>query len=343
MTQVSEVTEYASAAHEAPKRSNLKKGVKFAILLLKNSSFRKKLRKYTVMGPDEERWVRPPRAYELPEYREGMKRCTSNEKYLRPTRWCNPREPLVIAMANELGAYELSDWEFADAAYWWVKTNLISEILPLDSMSATLRRGTGTCMHATSLWIALCRAAGIKARYKELRTMMNEAAMGLDATQILDLDETEQATLQDLLNVPIKHALGEACIDGQWVVADPGHRVEHYAQYGAPVLKLGEDAAGLVLTPIPGKIRRFESLPLRVGITMRLQTWLAPVAMERGNITLSAPLGKKIIKEAGGIEAYDRNARRRRDLYATDEIKERITRLTQDAKQKTVVEFRENK
>jgi hypothetical protein len=37
-----------------------------------------------------------------------MKRCTSNEKYLRPTRWCNPREPIIVAMAHELGAYELS-------------------------------------------------------------------------------------------------------------------------------------------------------------------------------------------------------------------------------------------
>ena len=69
------------------------------------------------MGPDEERYVRPLREYEIPPFRESMNYCTSNERYLRPTRWCNPREPEVIAMANELGAYELSDYEFAEAAY----------------------------------------------------------------------------------------------------------------------------------------------------------------------------------------------------------------------------------
>jgi hypothetical protein len=81
-----------------------------------------------VMGPDEPRYVRPPRKYEFPEYREGMPHCTSNEKHLRPTRWCNPREPEVIAMANELGAYELSDYEFAEASYWWAETNLLAEV-----------------------------------------------------------------------------------------------------------------------------------------------------------------------------------------------------------------------
>jgi hypothetical protein len=35
-------------------------------------------------------------------------------------------------MANELGAYELSDYEIADAAYWFVKTKLVVEFLPLN-------------------------------------------------------------------------------------------------------------------------------------------------------------------------------------------------------------------
>jgi hypothetical protein len=50
-------------------------------MLLKNPAALKKL---IMMSPDEPRYVRPPREYELPEYREGMRYCTSNEKYLRP-------------------------------------------------------------------------------------------------------------------------------------------------------------------------------------------------------------------------------------------------------------------
>jgi hypothetical protein len=288
------------------------------------------------MGPDEPRYVRPPRAYELPAFREGMKHCTSNEKYLRPTRWCNPREPLVVALANELGAYELPDWEFADAAFWWTRTKIESELLPLDSVSATLKRGTGTCLHVTSLWLALCRAAGIKARYKEFKTMLNDIAIDLNAADILGLTETEQAMIPDVLNMGMSKIQGEAYIDDKWVVADVGVRPELYAQAGTPILKLGEDAKDLAWTPIPGTLKHIESLPLMLGISLRVGSWFAPVAMERSNAIHAAPLGKKIIEEAGGIEAYDREARRRRELLATDEI----TRQIKEAERPQFVEFK---
>jgi hypothetical protein len=35
-------------------------------------------------------------------------------------------------VANELGAYELSDWEFADAAFWFVKDNMSFEMVSSD-------------------------------------------------------------------------------------------------------------------------------------------------------------------------------------------------------------------
>ena len=177
MTHVTEVTEQRYTPQEVQKQSMLEMGSTLLKMLPKNPAA---LKKFMVMSPDEERYVRPPREYELPDYREGLPHCTSNEKYLRPTRYCNPREPEVIAMANELGAYELSDYEFADAAYWFVKTNLVAEMLPLDSVSATLRRGTGTCYHLISVWIALCRAAGIKARYKTFMMKLPDKVMSLE-------------------------------------------------------------------------------------------------------------------------------------------------------------------
>jgi len=325
---------------QAPKPSKLRWGLTVATLMLRNPGAFKKL---VMMGPDEPRYVRPMRAYELPECRERMRRCTSNEKYLRPTRWCNPREPFVVAMAHELGADELSDWKFADAAYWWVKTNIESELLPLDSVSATLQRGTGTCMHATSLWVALCRAAGIKARYKEFKTMMNDVAMRLDVVDLMDLGENEQAMIPSALNTETAVLEGEACIDGRWVVADVGDRLELFAQYGAPILKLGEDAMDLVVTAIPGTmVKHLESVPLMSGITLRAACWFAPVMMERANVIHSAPLGRQIIEEAGGIEAYDQKARRKRGkLVVTEDITEEITRLTKDAEHKQLVVFKE--
>jgi hypothetical protein len=327
MTQVTETSERGHHSQEVPKRSKLGWALTVSKLLLRNPGAFKKL---IVMEPDEPRYVRPQREYELPTYREGMKRCTSNEKYLRPTRWCNPREPLVIALAHELGAYELSDWEFADAALWWARMKIESELLPFDSVSATLKRGTGTCLHVTSVWIALCRAAGIKARYREFKTMLNDVAMDLNSAEVLGLTEIEQAMIPDLLDMGLVKRQGEAYIDGQWVVADVGVRPEFYAQSGAPILKLGEDAMGLAWEPIPGTTKHSESLPLMLGVATRLATLFAPVVMERANVIHAAPLGKKIIEEAGGVEAYDRDARRRKKLLSGETVQKEIMKLTEE-------------
>lgn len=338
MTQVSEITEQGHTSQELPNQSRVGVLLAVAKMLLKNP----KAVKLLMVISDEERYVRPPREYEIPPFRDDMQYCTSDEKYLRPTRWCNPREPEVIAMANELGAYELSDYEFAEAAYWFVKTKLANEMLPLDSVSATLKRCTGTCYHLASVWIALCRAAGIKARYKEFSVMVPDAVMSLGVTESLNLGVTEQEMITTaFFNTGMTHGEAEACIDGKWVVANVGMRAEIHAQAGVPITKFGEDAIGLTFKLIPGTIKHFESISLWRGITMKAWMWLAPVVKERSSIVFKGAslLGREVIEEAGGIEAYDQNARRRKGELSA--IEEEITRLTQEAKRQQVVEFEE--
>jgi hypothetical protein len=322
MTQVSQITEQGHTSQEVPKQSMLGTGMTFARMLLENPAT---LRKFRVMGPDEERFVRPPREYEIPPFREGMEYCTSNEKYLRPTRYCNPTEPEVIAMANELGAYELSDYEFAEAAFWFVKTKLVAEMLPLDSVSATLKRGTGTCYHLISVWIALCRAAGIKARYKTFNMMLRDEIMNIAG-------EVEAGEIADLFNTGLPEGEGEVCIDGNWVVGHVAMRPEIYARVGLPIPKFGEDAIGMTFTLIPGTVKRFESISWQ-GIAMKAIVWLAPAALERTNLLITntvLPEGRKIIEEAGGREAYDKKARDRRLRLPIIEAKERTALVFED-------------
>lgn len=332
MIQVSEMTEQGHPSQAAPKQSGF--GIREIIqMMLANPD---KLRKMRVMGSDEPRYVRPTREYDLPEYRQGMPHCTSNEKYLRPTRYCNPREPLVIAMANELGAYELSDWEFANAAYWFVKTKLVLEFLPPVSVSETLKRGTGTCYDLMSVWIALCRAAGIKARYKtfkmrvpeQVTTIMETVREGRGGTAPIDVFNTGDAPEGE----------GEACIDGKWVVAHLAFRPEIAAAGGLPVTRLGEDAISNSFDLVPGTIKRFESISLKLGILMKVMMWLAPATMERSNVFFHAtlPVGRKILEDAGGIEAYDRNIRRMRELLSAEDITRKLA-----AERKQLIQFKE--
>ena len=312
MAHVTETGEQGQTAHELQRQSWFGAGLSVARVLLKNPAA---LGKFRAMGYDEKRYIRPPREYDIPPFDRRMKHSTSTEPYLRPTRWCNPREPEVIAVANKLGAYELTDYEFAKAAYWFVKTNLVVEMLPFDTVRTTLMRGTGTCYHLISVWIALCRAAGIKARYKVFRMVLPDEIMREE------MNEGEAMTA-NIVNVGIPEGEGEVCIDGTWMVGHVAMRPEIYARVGLPILEFGEDAIGSTFKLIPGTIERFEYIPIRYGIAMKALTWAAPAAMERANIAIAdnLPQGKKIIDDAGGMRTYNKMAKRRREIFSAGEI-----------------------
>jgi hypothetical protein len=187
---------------------------------------------------------------------------------------------------------------------------------PLDGVGVTLTRGTGTCYHLISVFIALCRAAGIKARYKTYR-------MKLPPEFTLAADMTEQeAMLVNIVNRGTPEAEGEVYINGKWVVAHVAMRPELFAVAGLPVTKFGEDSIDMTFELIPGTTQRFESLPLRIGIAMKAGMWLAPGVMERANISTQKRglQGRLIIEKAGGVEAYDKNVRRIRELYSLEEL-----------------------
>ena len=265
--------------------------------------------------PSEQRYVRPPRRYDLPPYSEGMPYCRANERYLRPTRYCNPRAPEVIALANALGAYQKPDHEFAWAAFAFVKEKTTLEILPIDSVEETLRRGTGTCFELISVFIALCRAAGIRARYKIYATNMIEAWR--EAT--IDVDPLVKKWYDSLGYFPLEGE-GEAYVGGRWVVAHVGPTAERQAAGGIPITRFGEDALGIWFSARPGTIMRLESLPLGLAAGTRLLHRIAPGSMERVNVSVQKQIerGRQIIEEAGGARVYDERARRARGSQARE-------------------------
>jgi transglutaminase-like putative cysteine protease len=100
-------------------------------------------------------------------------------------------------------------------------------MLPLDSVSATLTRGTGTCYHLISVWIALCRAAGIKARYKTFNMMLPD--------EIAILERSGARTREVFNTGGTPEGEGEVCIDGKWVVGHVAMRPELLARVGLPI------------------------------------------------------------------------------------------------------------
>ena len=292
-----------------PQRMYLKLMLGGALSLSKTLLFNlRSLKKVRKMGAGEAHYVRPPRRYELPVYRSGMRVCLSDEKYLRPTRYCNPRAPDIVAMAHHLGAYQVSDREFAEAAFEFVKRKVTLEILPMDGVEHTLRRGTGTCFHQISLFISLCRAAGIRARYKMFA--MNMVKAWYDAT--VNVDPLIKKWY-DSMGYFMIEGEGEAFVDGEWVVAHVGPTPERQAAGGIPITQFGEDSLGKWFFAIPGTIMRMESIPYGLGGATRLLKKLAPGSMERVNASILQQIerGHHILSEAGGEQAYDLQVRKK--------------------------------
>jgi len=313
---MSQVNETKTQVNETKKNQSISNGTRGPLLMMSAFAFTKFFLTHPVtfmdhrkMSADEQRYVRPPRQYEVPSFREGMKYSTSNEPYLRPTRHCNPREPEIIAMANELGAYELADREFADAAYWFVKENIHFEMCAFDSVGTTLTRGTGTCFHYISLFNALCRAAGIKARYKLFAVNYDRYTGGRGA----GVGDPMWDGLYNSLGYLMSEAEAEVCLDGAWTVAHPATSAELQAARGLPITKLGEDSIGVFFDAVPGTMQQVESIPSGVDWGLRLTLRVSPASLERVAVAYqrAAMHGRQVIAEAGGRDAYDNMARER--------------------------------
>lgn len=266
------------------------------------------LKKLRVLHEGEQRFIRPPRPYEMPVYKEGMKCGATNERFCRPTLYCNPCEPEVIAMAHKLGAFQVPEYEYVKNAFEFVKENLQLEICPMDEVSDSLKRGSGTCFHLISVFIALCRAVGIKARYKMFA--MNMIKTWYDA--MVGADPLVKKWY-DSMGYFMIEGEGEAFIDGKWVVAHVGPTAERQAAGGIPITKFGEDSLGVWFFAIPGTIMYMESIPYGFGGVTKLLKRLAPASMERVNISImkQGEMGKHVIQEAGSREAYDAQARKK--------------------------------
>jgi hypothetical protein len=281
-------------------------GLSLTKVLLRSPRDLKKLR--TIHG-SEEHYTRPKRMYDLPVYKEGMRCGVTEEKYLRPTLYCNPCDPLVVALAHKLGAFQKSEYEFVKAAFEFTKENLDLEICTMNGVGETIRRGTGTCFHLITVFIALCRCAGIKARYKMFAMNMIKAWYDV----LVEADPLVKKWY-DSMGYFMIEGEGEAFIDGKWVVAHVGPTAERQAAAGIPITKFGEDSLGIWFFAIPGTIMYMESIPYGLGGASGLLKKIAPGSMERVNISIQHQnrMGKKIIEDAGGKDAYDAQARKKR-------------------------------
>jgi hypothetical protein len=286
----------------------------FKVLLL-NRGLIKKLKQQK----SEKTYTPPLRKYDLPPVEPGMENRSSNKKYLRPTLYCNCRASEVTAMANRLGLGRKSDREFAEAAFAFTKRNITVQMVALDDVDKTLVRGTGSCLQKIAVFVALCRAGGIPARFK--------------FCALSRLDDIFAASLQnaplvkkwfDAMGNFLLHGEGEVFLDGQWVIADISSGPQWQAAASLPVTRLGETSVGLWIFPVPGStfIRESLCLGMRNSTHMLFDRFLAS-SIPGFNLGFLEQIekGRKVIEAAGGEEAYDTAIRRQlRPVASTGDL-----------------------
>lgn len=254
-------------------------------------------------GPENLRPAELP--YRIPSYREGMAFCHSDERYLRPTHLCNPREPDIIAMAHELGSFQKPPWAYAESVFRFVNASIRVDFSPPKSALECLRAGHGTCIDKMSLFIALCRAGGIPARYRLY------SPQGVQA--LYDVYLTVDPLLQkwyDTLGFFILHGSAEVKIDGKWVVSDVSGDFYHMAAAGIPIPRFGEDPAQTWIRPA-GEVMQPEGLPLGfrtlVGIPFRI--FRGTGRSINRSIQANYEKGREVLAKIS-LEDYDREIRK---------------------------------
>lgn len=116
-----------------------------------------------------------------------------------PSRLCEVHDDRVQEQAMELvrGTAE----ETARETFYFVRDAIEYNIRrKMRGAAETLERGEGMCFDKTGLFVALCRANGIPARYREMHCT-------LDATDELPADAF--------------HMVPEVRLDGDWSCQDP--------------------------------------------------------------------------------------------------------------------------
>jgi len=270
-------------------------------IFLKNPEIRKELKK-----APEGYEVKPD--YEIPKYESWMKVNNSDELYLRPTKSSESTAPEIVALAHKLGAYKLSDWDYANNVYRWVKNN-VKLSLGGGTAVETLREGHAFCIQKSNLLIALCRAGGLKARYRatpsiELDQRMKDFVTEL--TRALELNESFGSILSDFLNILPGHELAEVQVDGRWIPADPTFQDELEAVAGYPISKLGDDPSNSWVGAYRKDFYYMEDGPRAMRpIFLYFKRYMGLRYKLEKVLDQSAEIGRKVLEEVGGIEKYN--------------------------------------
>lgn len=224
---------------------------------------------------------------------EDIGRAVTNKKYLRPTRFCKPNAPEIIALSKKLGAWEKSDRDYAESIFNFMR-QIKFEFGPLKSEVEVLITNKGVCLDQQSLAIALARAGGVPARYS-----LTGLVFAPPVREALTVDPAFKETY-DALGVWEQHGAAEFLIDGEWIATDFTFSDALVAGMGLSMPQFGNADVGIGVAA-PEFITHFEGFPFGYKMVMRLAIAIMRGTADRinSNIEEITENGRKLLEEIG--------------------------------------------
>jgi len=174
-----------------------------------------------------------------------------NQDYLEPGPLCDPSNSSITELAERISTGK-NDFETAHALFDWVRDNIEYRVLGIESADATLGRGQGCCLAKSNLLVALARARGIPARYRQFSGYLNSP------------DER-------IARVKHEHIVPELYVNDRWIIGDPAYNIRVASVY--EVGEMGKTTwHGLTSEKV------LASLPNWMWIGQRIVIWLSPSA-----------------------------------------------------------------
>jgi hypothetical protein len=221
-------------------------------------------------------------------------RALPRDEYLRPTPFCDSSAPEVIALADDFRRCANGDWEYVQAIFDYVRTEIVHAVEPMSRRGAvgTLERGCGLCIDKLNVFVALARAGSIPARFCAVGNVAPlELANERPRLQVVNryLEDMEAQSdwrlkkmgsgLRRLINQidgavsaggsfeMRYHPMAEVKIGAFWIPVDPGSDDAESAAAGLPLPRLGYDP--VVLRGLKGSvIARSEAYPIATSYWM---------------------------------------------------------------------------
>ena len=147
-----------------------------------------------------------------------MENLSNIEKYLKPTHFCESDSSEIKKLVNKITKGEKDKNKLVISIFEWVRDNVSWNLVKIVGAKKLLEKNPmeGVCVDKTNLFIALCRAKNIPARYLFLKCSF----------------KTKKGEILELI-----HMAAEVFIKNKWIIADTTFGKN---QRPFPISKLGK-------------------------------------------------------------------------------------------------------